>query len=67
MGRQVGQKTLEKIGRHMWMAPYVKNTFLEKEEMIPPKNLNIIQEMIFALFQGKITSKNQETLRYCLL
>ena len=21
MGRQVGQKTLEKIGRHMWMAP----------------------------------------------
>ena len=21
MGRWVGQKTLEKIGRHMWMAP----------------------------------------------
>ena len=21
MGRQVGQKTLEKIGRHMWTAP----------------------------------------------
>ena len=22
MGRLVGQKTLEKIGRHMWMTPY---------------------------------------------
>ena len=48
MGRWVGQKTLEKIGRHMWMAPNTFQLYCQITDW-PEKNVKLIKILLIDL------------------